>query len=167
MTSQVFKILLVGLCTTFLFCACKSKQTNSEQHKEKAEQLFLNLYGGDPSLIDNLVSDDVVSSYPIYEQVFGTKTIRGRESLKNFAIGFGERWNDAHVTFHEAIAENKSVILVWSFAAERMITEKDSIFVAGKQYSWGGITLFHFNEDGKITAEIGEESSPGPFERMK
>ncbi|MBZ0328300.1 MAG: ester cyclase [Altibacter sp.] len=167
MNNQVFKVLLVGLCTISMFCACESKQTESEQHKDMAKQLFRSIYGGDPSLIDNLVSDDVISSYPIFEQLFGTKAINGRESLKNFATGFGERWNDANVTFHEAIAENKRVVLVWSFSATRVKTEQDSSVVAGKQYNWGGITIFHFNEDGKIIAEIGEESSPGPFERIK
>ena len=48
-----------------------------------------------------------------------------------------------------------------------MKTEQDSSVIAGREYSWGGITLFHFNESGKIIAEIGEESSPGPFERLE
>ena len=167
MNNQIFKILLVGFSIISMLCACNSEQTDTEQHIDMAEQLFRSIYGGDPSLIDNLVSDDIVSSYPIFEQLFGTKAIRGRESLKNFAIGFGERWNDAHVTFHEGIAQKNSVVLVWSFTALRMKTTKDSSFVEGQKSSWGGITLFHFNEEGKITAEIGEESSPGPFERIK
>ena len=167
MNNHVFKILLIGFCTISMFCACESKQIDTEQRKDMAEQLFRSIYGGDPSQIDNLVSDDIVSSYPIFEQLFGTKAIRGRDSLKNFAIGFGKRWEDSHVTFHESIAENKRVVLVWSFSAKRMETEKDSSVIAGQQYSWGGITIFHFNENGKIIAEIGEESSPGPFERIK
>ena len=90
MNNQIFKILLVGFSIISMLCACNSEQTDTEQHIDMAEQLFRSIYGGDPSLIDNLVSDDIVSSYPIFEQLFGTKAIRGRESLKNFAIGFGD-----------------------------------------------------------------------------
>jgi hypothetical protein len=48
-----------------------------------------------------------------------------------------------------------------------MVTEKDSSIVAGHEYSWGGITLFYFNDSDEIRAEIGEESSPGPIERLE
>ena len=157
-------IIILALC---LFSACETSKITNQERKQLAEQLFRSVYGGDTSQIDSLVSDDVVSSYPIFEQLFGTKAIRGRESLKNFAIGFGERWNDAQVTIREAIAEDESVVLLWSFSAKRMKTEQDSSVVAGQEYSWGGITLYHFNESGKIIAEIGEESSPGPFERLE
>jgi hypothetical protein len=35
-----------------------------------------------------------------------------------------------------------------------------------EEHSWGGITLYRFDEEGKIVAEIGEESAPGPLERV-
>ena len=159
--------LLVGIFTIFLLSACEKNQNNNEEFRNRAEQLFRSVYGGDHTQIDSLISGDIVSSYPIFEQIFGTKAIRGRIAYKNFAIGFGERWNDAQVTIRETIAEDESVVLVWSFSAKRMNTEQDSSVVAGQEYSWGGITLFHFNESGKIIAEIGEESSPGPFERLE
>lgn len=47
-----------------------------------------------------------------------------------------------------------------------MTTAQDSTVVAGKVYSWGGITVFNFDESGKIIEEIGEESSPGPWARL-
>lgn len=150
-----------------LFSACETSKNTNQEQKKLAEQLFRSVYGGDPSQIDSLVSNDVVSSYPIFEQLFGTKAIRGREALKNFAIGFGERWNDTKVTVHEAIAEDESVVLIWSFSAKRMTTEQDSSEVAVQEYSWGGITLFRFNESDKIIAEIGEESTPGPIKRLE
>ena len=159
---------LIIVFTLCLFSACETSKDTYQEQKELAEQLFRSVYGGDPSQIDSLVSNDVVSSYPIFEQLFGTKAIRGREALKNFAIGFGERWNDAQVIVHEAIAEDENVVLIWSFSAKRMTTEQDSSVVAGEEYnSWGGITLFRFNESGKIIAEIGEESSPGPIKRIE
>ena len=109
----------------------------------------------------------MISSYPGFEELFGTKVIRGREAYKNFAIGFGERWTDVHVTFDEEIAEDDKVVLVWSFSKKRITPAQDSSSVADQEYSWGGITLFRFNESGKITAEIGDESSPGPMKRLE
>lgn len=166
MKTPVGHIIFIGFYTICLLCNCNPAR-NTEQYTNMAQQLFSSIYGGDPSLIDSLVSDDVVSSYPIFEQLFGTKAIRGREALKEFAVGFGERWNKANVVFHEAIAEDNRVALLWSFKATRMVTAQDSSVLAGQQYSWGGITLFHFDEEGKITAEYGEESTPGPFARLE
>jgi hypothetical protein len=135
------------------FCLCSSCQTNSitnQEHKQLAEQLIRSVYGGDTSQIDSLVSDNVVCSYPIFEELFGSYAIRGPKQYKNFAVEFGRRWSDPKITFHEAIAEDKSVVLVWSFSAIRMNTEQDSSVVAGQEYSWGGITLVQFDESGKI-----------------
>ncbi|MEZ4794974.1 MAG: nuclear transport factor 2 family protein [Flavobacteriaceae bacterium] len=157
-------LLILGSC---LFLACKEGTHTREEHKMKAEQLFRSVYGGDPSQIDSLATNDVIVTYPVFEQIFGKKAISGRESYKNFAIGFGDRWNDSQVIIHETIAENNNVVLVWSFSAKRKETTPDSSFIAGQKYSWGGITLYQFDESGKITIEIGEESSPGPFERIK
>jgi hypothetical protein len=159
--------LMIFIMGISLLSACEEDNNTIVERKMKAEQLFRSVYGGDPAQIDSLVSHDVVSSYPIFEQLLGTKAIRGREALKNFAIGFGKRWKDAQVTFNEAIAEDNNVVLVWSFSAKRMTTTPDSSFIADQQYSWGGITLFQFDASGKITGEIGEESSPGPLKRIK
>lgn len=53
------------------------------------------------------------------------------------------------------------MVLVWSFSA------RDTEAEAGEAGSaWGGISLFRFDAEGKITAEIGEESSPGPMGRL-
>jgi len=132
-----------------------------------AEQLFHSVYSGNLEKIDSLVSDDMVASYPIFEQLFGTKAIRGREAYKKYATHFNQGWTDEQITINEAVSEDKNVVLVWSFSALRTETAPDSSVVAGKKYSWGGITLFHFNEQGKINLETGEESSPGPIERLK
>ena len=157
-------MLILALC---FFSACETVKNADTERKTIAEQYFRSVYGGDTSKIDSLVSDDVVSSYPVYEQLLGTKVIRGREALKEFALGFGERWKDPKIRIDEAVAEDESVVLEWTFSATRTNTTPDSSLVGGQKYSWGGITLFHFNESGRITEEIGEESSPGPFERLK
>ena len=158
---------LILICALCIVSACESSKNTDQEHKALAEQLFLSVYGGDPSRIDSLVSSDMVATYPGFEELFGTRVIRGREAYKNFAIGFGERWKDAQVTFDDAIAEDDRVVLVWSFSAKRITSAQDSSSVAYQEYNWGGITLFRFNESGKIAAEIGEESSPGPMKRLE
>jgi len=157
---------LMLICALCIISACEKSKNADQENKAIAEQLFQSVYSGDPSRIDSLVSIDMISSYPVFEELFGTSVIRGREAYKNLAIRFGEQWTDAHVAFDEEIAEDDKVVLVWSFSAKRITSAPDSSSVAGQGYSWGGITLFRFNESGKITAEIGEESSPGPMNRL-
>ena len=163
MLKQSILIVLV-LCS---LSACKTKKETKQKPEMLAEQLFHNVYSGDLARIDSLVSDDMVASYPIFEKLFGTKAIRGREAYKKYAAHFNQVWTDAQITVNEAVTENKSVVLVWSFSAVRTKTTPDSSVVAGKKYSWGGITLFHFNDSGKINLETGEESSPGPIARLE
>lgn len=149
-----------------IFSACETSKDSIQEHKRIAEQLFRSVYGGNYTEIDSLIGDDIEASYPIFEQIFGSKTIRGREAYKNFTIGFNKRWTDAQITIHETIAEDKSIVLVWSFKAIRIQTEQDSSRVERQKYSWNGFTLYHFNESGKIISETGEESSPEPIENL-
>ncbi|MHA2092839.1 MAG: nuclear transport factor 2 family protein [Candidatus Kariarchaeaceae archaeon] len=137
-----------------------------EKHKVLAEQFFRGVYGGDPSVVDTLASDDIVLSYPIFKKLFNSPSIRGRQAVKEFATGFGNRWTDTLITIHEVIAEGDRVVLVWSFKARNVGSEKQDDVDNSQEHSWGGITLFRFNKSGKIVAEIGEESEPGPIERV-
>lgn len=159
--------LTLFIISISLFSACDRNRSTIKERKMKAEQLFRSVYGGHPNQVDSLVTDNIISSYPIFEQIFAKRVIRGRESYKNFALGFAQRWKDAQITINETIAEDNDVVLVWSFSAKRITTTTDSSFIANQEYSWGGITLFQFDEYGKITREIGEESSPGPFGRIE
>jgi len=156
-----------GFCFILAFSTSATGQKSLEEQKECAEQLFRSVYGGQPEKIDNLISDDMVSSYPIFEELFNTKTIRGRNAYIEFAKGFSERWIGARITIHEAIADRNRVVLIWSFCAKRAVEVDQQDLTSGQVYSWGGITLFRFNESGRITAEIGEESSPGPYNRLE
>ena len=155
---QVSVIPLFTLC--LILSSCETNKETNQEHKRIAEQLFRNVYGSNYTKIDSLISDDMEASYPVFEQIFGSKVIRGREAYKNFAIGFNRRWTDAQVTIRESIAENESVVLVWSFSARRIKTEQDSSGVEKQQYRWGGFTLYHFNKSGKIISESGIEDSP-------
>ena len=58
--------------------------------KSIAERYLRGLYGGDPSVVDRFASEDIISSYPIFEQLFGTPTIRGREALAAFSVRFAQ-----------------------------------------------------------------------------
>ncbi|CAG5087748.1 nuclear transport factor 2 family protein [Parvicella tangerina] len=154
------KKLSIIVFTFCLLTACETYKNNTEEFKKHSEQLFHSVYGGNLSEIDSLISDDIVASYPIFEQIFGSKSIQGREAYKNFAIGFNKRWTDAKINIHETIAEDKSVVLVWSFSAKRIKTEQDTSEVEKNLYSWDGITLYHFNEMGEVISETGKEGSP-------
>ena len=135
--------------------------------KKSAEKFLRGVYGCDPAVVDELAGDDIVLSYPIFESLFGEGVIRGREAVKRFAAGFCERWVDAEVTVHEAIEEREKVVLVWSFRARSAGSPTADEAGAGEERGWGGITLYSFDPGGKIVAEIGEESTPGPFARSR
>jgi len=137
-----------------------------EERKSLAERYFRGVYGGQPAVIDELAGEEIVSTYPIFEKLHNTPAIRGRDAMKAFVTHFGSSWADAHFTIHEAIAEEDRVVLMWSFRARWTGREQQNGPSPGQEQSWGGITLFCFDEAGKIVAEIGEESAPGPFQRL-
>lgn len=137
-----------------------------ELRKARVERYIRGVYGGDPSVVDELAGDEIVSSYPIFTELFGAPTVRGREAMKQFVNRFGSRWTQARLSVHEAIEEGDRVVLVWSFRARRRGAGGQGQPPTDKEHRWGGITLFRFNSEGKIVAEIGEESSPGPFARL-
>lgn len=145
---------------------CNTGVDVKSDRKALVERFFRGVYGGDPTVVDELASDDIVISYPIFQKLFNKPAIRGREAVKQFAVGFGSRWKDTQVTIHEAVEEGDRVVLLWSFTGRNVATANDSMQPTNEFHSWGGITLYRFNEAGKIVAEIGEESEPGPHERV-
>lgn len=159
-------LFIVILSLLFIACSDTSDKIESE-NKATAEHFFRGIYGCDPSVVDSLADDSIVVSYPIFKKLYNTYTFRGRKTVKRFAERFCSRWSDAEFTFHNAIAEGNNVVLLWSFRA-RYVGSDSSQFSPpiDQEQSWGGITLYRFNEAGKIVAEIGEESVPGPIERL-
>ncbi|TFG72044.1 MAG: hypothetical protein E4H27_03395 [Anaerolineales bacterium] len=152
-----------------LLNACGDTNGGREsERKALAERFFRGVYGCDPSVVDELAADSVVVSYPIFERLYNTSALRGRKAVRDFAERFCSRWSDAQFTFHEAVAERDRVVLLWSFSARFVSSEtgQPNQPPVNQKQSWGGITLYRFNEVGKIVAEIGEESAPGPFERV-
>lgn len=132
-----------------------------------AQRYFRGVYGGDPSVVDELAAEDILVSYPIFIDVLGTPAIRGREPLKAFVIRFAQRWSEPEFEFHEAISDVDRVVLVWGFSARSVASGGPGEPPAHEVHSWGGITLFRFDGSGRITAEIGEESEPGPYGRLR
>jgi len=126
--------------------------------KAIAERFLRGLYGCEPSVVSELAADSVAVSYPVFEELFHTPAIRGRANVEQFARGFCDRWKVAEITVHEALADHDRVVLVWSTRARNV--------ASGEDRSWGGITLYRFDSAGRIAAETGEESSPGPVERL-
>ena len=135
--------------------------------KTLAERYFRGVYSCDLSVIDELASEDIVVSYPIFEKILNKHSIQGRLAVRDFNAGFCKRWTDMHITIHESIAENNQAVLIWSYRAKNIGSAIQGQEPSNKEESWGGITLIRFNKAGKISAEIGEESAPGPFARIK
>jgi ketosteroid isomerase-like protein len=127
-----------------------------------AERYFRGVYGCDAAVVDDLASDDIVVTYPVFATIFGKPALRGREAVKAFALRFCQKWTGAHIELHDAISDADRVVLLWSFSARDTASEPP-----GQEHSWGGITLLRFDQHGKVVAEIGEESEPGPMGRLE
>lgn len=132
-----------------------------------AERFMRGVYAGDTSVVEDLASDDIVISYPIFEELFGAPAIRGRDSAREFAIRFSSRWAESQLIIHEKIWQGDRVVLVWEFSARRVGAIAPDQLPTNERRSWGGITLFEFDGRGRVLAEIGEESTPGPMDRTK
>jgi ketosteroid isomerase-like protein len=130
-------------------------------HDAVAKRYFRGVYGCDSAVVDDLASDDIVVSYPVFETLFGKPALRGREAVRAFAVRFCGKWGDPHIEFHEAVSEGDRVVLLWSFRARDTGSTPP-----GQEHRWGGLTLFRFDQAGKVEAEVGEESEPGPMGRL-
>ena len=56
---------------------------------------------------------------------------------------------------------------MWNFQGRNISSPRPDIQPNGNVENWSGITLIRFNKDGKIVAEIGEESEPRPLKRLQ
>ena len=131
-----------------------------------AEEYLRGIYGGDPSVVDRLTSEDIVVSYPIIQSVAGTPALRGHDAVRGLAERFSKKWSDPRLEIHETVFEGNRLAVLWSFSARSREKTSPGQSSSDSQYSWGGITLIHFDDQGKVSAEIGEESDPGPYERV-
>ncbi len=142
-----------------------SAQHDPGQLTKQAEALFRSVYEDlDTMVIDQIASEKIVSSYPVFIQIFDKKALHGKKEYKEFAMRFNGRWKNSKVTIDETISEGNRVVLIWTFSAQR-VEENEAGSI--EEQSWGGITIFRFDDTGKVIEEIGEESSPGPYGRIK
>lgn len=155
--------LLLALCLAA--CQASTPAELADERAETAERFMRGLYGGDAAVVDELASPDVVVSYPIFQELFETPAIRGQDAVREFGEGFALRWADARLTVHEAVVEGDRAVLLWSFRASAR--EGVPGLEPGEEAAWGGITLYRFDEQGRIAAEVGEESTPGPVARLE
>jgi ketosteroid isomerase-like protein len=134
------------------------------KRKTLAERYFRAVYSGDVAVVNELVSENITCTYPIFQEIFDQPAIRGREEVANFANRFSHRWTDVDISFHQIIAEGQQVVLLWSVRAQTAAAKDEGSALA--VHGWGGITLIQFDAQDKIVAEIGEESTPGPHGRL-
>lgn len=126
--------------------------------KDLAKQFFVGVYEGNSSVVEELAAENIIATYPIFTEIFNTPVLLGVDAYRNYVWNFSQRWKNARVTIHDEIADGNRVVLIWSFRATRVSTNQSS--------KWGGITLLRFDNSGKVVAEIGEESDPGPQGRL-
>jgi len=161
------KTVLAALSMLLVLIGCAtSDDIPATERKAQAERFFRGVYGCNPSVVDELAADSVEMSYPIFAELYNTPAFRGQEAVRGFAERFCSRWKEAQFTFHESLADGDNVVLVWSFRARFVGSESPGGPVSGEEQGWGGITLYQFDDSGKIAAEIGEESTPGPMARV-
>jgi hypothetical protein len=163
------KRLLRTLTAVIISCSfgCSASDSNVEaERKALAERFFRGVYGCDLTVLDDLASDDFLVSYPIFESLLGKPTIVGREAVKEFTAAFCQRWAEPEVTIHEVLADGETVLLLWSYRARNVAEGLTGQPPTNREHRWGGITLYRFDGDGKIVAEVGEESDPGPAQRV-
>jgi len=145
----------------------KSNQQGTELKKEHAKQFFRNVYAGDSSVLEELIDDNFVSTYPAYKELFNKPGFKGKKEFIDFSNGFKQRWKEGEIVFHEIIAEDNRVVLLWSFSAKRTSSTNPMDVNAAQKFTWGGITMIYFNQSGKIIAEVGLENDPGPYELLR
>jgi hypothetical protein len=131
-------------------------------HVVAAERWFRALYTCHMEVVHELASPEVVLSYPIFEKLFGRTRFDGVDQVVGFAEGFCRRWAEPEVVVHETFSGPNAAVLVWSFSARSTAEDAE-----GSRSSWGGITLVRFDDGGRILAEVGEESDPGPVARLR
>ncbi len=153
-------LLIVGALVVGLVSALQAAPAEPSL-RDVAEHYFRGVYGCDPAVVEELAAPDVVATYPVFASLYGKPALRGRDEVTAFAEHFCRKWADARFVFEDAVSDDQRVVLLWSFSARDTEAGADAA-----RTTWGGISLFRFNAAGRITAEIGEESSPGPMGRL-
>jgi hypothetical protein len=152
------------LAAVLLFgSACRGPDVDLKSERIATAETYLRgVYGSDPTVVDRLAGESITVSYPIFESLFGSPTIRGREAVKLFVVRFGQKWSDSQFEFREAVCDGDEVALLWSFRARNVGSLQPGKPATNQELGWGGITLLRFDQAGKIVSEVGYESEPRP-----
>jgi len=154
-------LVLVALAPGFAQDSTTERQVASDTTDgivARAQKYFRGIYvSGDPAIIDELASNNIAISYPIFEQIYGKFTLRGKDDAKQLCANFTRKFEDRKITFLEVIADDDKVVLVWCFEGRWVSTGDDR---PSGPVQWAGISVFRVNEDGKIDKEYGLETDP-------
>ena len=162
----MFRVSFI-ISALLLFVACSNSSEKLDNGRRELAVSFLHgVWACNLSVIDDLAAEDVIVSYPIFQSLYGKSVIRGREAVKELAEGFCKQWSDSQLTIHESVVQGDMVVLIWSFQGRSVGPGEDGQPPSNLERSWGGITFYRFNSAGKIIEEIGEESEPGPMQRI-
>lgn len=156
----LFVILFVSSCM-------KDFIKIESNNKIIAEKFFRGVYGCNPTVVDKYASDSISISYPVFQRLFNKSEIKGKDSVKNFSSGFCSRWENAQITIHESIMEKNKLVMFWSFKARFIGESQLNGLTKNTDHDWGGITIFYFDDEGKVLSEIGEESADGLIYHLK
>ncbi len=149
-----------------ILVACSPSPAVGSGDGAAAEAFFRGVYECDEAAIRAHGSADVSVSYPLFQEVLAQPAIRGIDEVVAFSARFCTRWLEPRITIHDSVVDSARVVLVWSFEARPGAPPTDSIDPDAPTVSWGGISYFVLNEDGRVAMELGEESTPGPVARM-
>lgn len=158
--------VIVAMVITCTVSCSHPARRSGEDLRATAEQYFSAVYGCRSELLDSLVSDTIVVSYPVFQTILGASAIRGRNAVRQFAERFCRQWADPETTIHEAVQDDRRIVLVWAFRAAPVSVDSLGASHTAAPQNWGGITLLRFDAEGKVAIEVGEESTPGPMARI-
>lgn len=118
-------------------------------------------------MVSELAAKNIVISYPIFQELFDSPVIAGKQAVSGFVERFGRKWQDPVITIEKTISDGNSVVLIWSFEARDALQNQGSQSDASVREAWGGITVYQFDDQGRVLSEFGEESDPGPMGRLQ
>ena len=139
---------------------------NKQELKTIAERYFRGIYGCDSTVVYISLLITSQSAIQYSKKYLTNLQSRGHDAVKHFSSHFCSRWNEAKISFPGNCCRVKQGSFDMDFKARNVGALQPDVPPTGEVKSWGGISLIRFNKAGKIEAEIGEESEPGPIERI-
>jgi len=76
---------------------CGSAEVATPSHRAAAEGFFRGMFGCDSSAIDEYGAEAVVVSCQIFETLYATSAIEGRDAVTEFSANFCRKWGDTRV----------------------------------------------------------------------